>query len=415
MVGKLSFIKKVFKSLILIVLVCLLVSLLDVQPSASENRRLEGTENIEGGRNKARNVQQKIREKRDQISTLTRRERKLISELDSLDQTIEQANRRLEKLISEESYIQTEMTQIKHKRTQLTKELKVLEEQAAKRLVAYYKLGRLGIAPILFSAQSFTDLWQRQYALESILSYDQCVWNNFQNKQEQLDILTKSLENRQKKVQSIKAKILEEQHSIVAQKTKRTELLAHVQNKKGAAEAALEELMEVSRQLDDTIRKLEEAAKAKAKSTTKEMPLFSAQKGHLPMPVEGSIVTAFGKYKHPRFNIYHFQNGIDVKAKQGSPIRAVHNGKVVYAGWFKGYGNIIIIDHGEGYYTLSAHALSLAPKVGDLVKRGEIVGFVGDTGSLKGPGLYFEIRHHGKPINPAKWLKRVQTERHTRG
>jgi septal ring factor EnvC (AmiA/AmiB activator) len=415
MVGKLSFIKKVFKRLTLILLVCLPASLLDVQPAIAENRHREEAKNIESSRSKARNVQQKISEKKDQISTLKRRARKLIAELDTLDRTIAQAKHRLEELISEESYIQTEMTKIESKRTLLTKELEVLEEQTAKRLIAYYKLNRLGIAPILFSAQSFTDLWQRYYALESILSYDRYIWNNFQTKQEQYNALTKSLENRQKEVQCLKARILEEQHIIGAEKTKRTELLAHVQNRKESAQAALQELIEVARQLDDIIRKLEKAAKEKAKSTTKKIPMFAAQKGHLPMPVQGSIVTSFGKYKHPTFNIYHFQNGIDFKAKEGSPIRAVHDGKVIYAGWFKGYGNIVIIDHGEGYYTLSAHASSLAQKVGDIVKKGEIVGVVGDTGSLKGPGLYFEIRHHGKPINPAKWLKRGQIKRHERG
>ena len=133
------------------------------------------------------------------------------------------------------------------------------------------------------------------------------------------------------------------------------------------------------------------------------------------MPVEGPIVTSFGKYKHPTFNVYHFQSGIDIQAKEGSPIRAVYDGKVVYAGWFKGYGNIIIIDHGEGYYTLSAHALSLSKEVGTVVKSDEIVGVVGNTGSLKGPGLYFEIRHHGKPIDPAGWLEQVQVKKEKRG
>lgn len=404
-------IKKIFKGLILSFLVCLPASLSYVQPSFSESGRCDLSENIQKKRGKAKSVQQKIRKKKNEIKTFTRQERRLLSELDSLDRTIEQAKRRLKNLLSEESYIQTQMTKIEQERALHTKELEILEEHTAQRLVAYYKLGRLGIVPILFSAQSFTDLWQRYHALETILSYDVQVWNDFQKKKEELSSLTESLENRHKDIKKIKVKILKEQRTIAAEKTKRTELLAHVHNKKESARAALEELIEVSRQLDDTIKQLEKAAKTATKRTTKRMPLFSTQKGRLPLPVDGPIVTSFGRYKHPTFNIYHFQNGIDIKAKEGTTIRAVYDGTVIYAGWFKGYGNIIIIDHGEGYYTLSAHALSLSKKVGDLVKGGEAIGVVGDTGSLKGPGLYFEIRHHGKPTDPVAWLKGAKKTR----
>ncbi|MFH1675191.1 MAG: peptidoglycan DD-metalloendopeptidase family protein [Pseudomonadota bacterium] len=384
---------------------CLLASLSYVQPAFPESEHYDLSENIQKKRGKAKSVQQKIRKKKDEIKTFTRQERKLLSELDSLDRTIEQAKRRLKNLLSEESYIQTQMTKIEQDRALHTKELEILEEHTAKRLIAYYKLGRLGIVPILFSAQSFAELWQRYHAIETILSYDVQVWNDFQKKKEELSSLTESLENRHQDIKKIKVKILKEQRTIAAEKTKRTELLANVHNKKESAHAALEELIEVSRRLDDTIKQLEKDAKKETKKTTKRMPLFSAQKGRLPLPVEGSIVTSFGKYKHPTFNIYHFQNGIDIKAKEGTAIGAVYDGTVIYAGWFKGYGNIIIIDHGEGYYTLSAHALSLSKKVGDRVKGGETIGVVGDTGSLKGTGLYFEIRHHGKPTDPVAWLK----------
>ncbi len=403
-----SFIKKIFKGLILIFFVCLLASLVYVQPSLSESRRGDVTANIKNNRGKAKNVQQKIRKKKDEIKTFTRQERRLLSELDTLDRTIDRANCRLKNFLSEESYIQTLITKNEQERARLTKKLEVLEKHTAERLIAYYKLGRLGVVPILFSAQSFTDLWQRYHALETILSYDFQVWNNFQKQNEELSSLTKSLENRHNDIKKIKTKSLAEQHTIAAEKRKRTKLLAHVHNKKESARAALKELREVSRRLNDAIRKLERAAKTKSKKATKGIPLFSAQKGRLPMPVAGPIVTSFGRHKHPTFNIYHFQNGIDIKAKEGTPIRAVYNGTVIYAGWFKGYGNIIIIDHGEGYYTLSAHALSLSRKVGDLVKGREIIGIVGDTGSLKGPGLYFEIRHHGKPTNPIAWLNKAK-------
>ena len=84
----------------------------------------------------------------------------------------------------------------------------------------------------------------------------------------------------------------------------------------------------------------------------------------------------------------------------------MHAGRVVYADWFKGYGNMIILDHGQSYYTLSAHASRLAKQVDETVAAGETIAYVGETASLRGPRLYFEIRHHGTPQDPGKWLKR---------
>jgi len=102
----------------------------------------------------------------------------------------------------------------------------------------------------------------------------------------------------------------------------------------------------------------------------------------------------------------NFRNGIDIKAEPGEPIRAVHEGNTIYADWFKGYGNMIIIDHGNNYCTIYAHAEELFKAKGDPVDINEVIGTVGETGSMTGTKLYFEIRYHGKPIDPLSWLKR---------
>ena len=101
-----------------------------------------------------------------------------------------------------------------------------------------------------------------------------------------------------------------------------------------------------------------------------------------------------------------FQKGIEISAKQGKEIKAIYGGKVLYADWFKGYGNIVIIDHGDSYYSLSAHLSKILKRTGDRVEAGEVIALAGDTGSLKGPCLYFELRHHGKPLNPLHWLRK---------
>jgi murein DD-endopeptidase MepM/ murein hydrolase activator NlpD len=133
---------------------------------------------------------------------------------------------------------------------------------------------------------------------------------------------------------------------------------------------------------------------------------FAALKGLLMMPVKGKIVSFFGHYKDEKFKVTHFQSGINIKADRGEPIRAVYSGQTLFSSWFKGFGNMIIIDHGDHYYTVYAHLEEQFKSKGDPVEAGEVIATVGDTGSLTGAGLHFEVRHHGKPMNPLGWIKK---------
>jgi septal ring factor EnvC (AmiA/AmiB activator) len=121
-------------------------------------------------------------------------------------------------------------------------------------------------------------------------------------------------------------------------------------------------------------------------------------------PADGPISVGFGKVVNPRFNTVTIQNGVDIEAAAGAPVHAVAPGRVVHAGWFKGYGNLIIVDHGGGYHTLVAHLASMRTAQGEDVEAGTVIGTVGDSGSLKGAYLYFELRERGKPVDPRPWL-----------
>ena len=102
------------------------------------------------------------------------------------------------------------------------------------------------------------------------------------------------------------------------------------------------------------------------------------------------------------------QNGIEIKAPLGAEVRAVLPGKVLYADWFKGFGNVMIIDHGDQTFTVSGYCSQLLRKAGDVVSEGEAIALVGSAGSLKGPCLYFEIRHKGKPQDPMEWISHLE-------
>jgi septal ring factor EnvC (AmiA/AmiB activator) len=131
------------------------------------------------------------------------------------------------------------------------------------------------------------------------------------------------------------------------------------------------------------------------------------KKGNLPWPIEGEIIAKFGLQKHPRFKTKTINNGIEISPKGNEIIiKSIHPGKIVFADYFKGYGNLIIIDHGITYYSLYGHCTEFFVEKGDLVQVQQPIGIVGDFGSLRGVSLYFEIRFKTRPLNPLQWLRR---------
>jgi len=171
-------------------------------------------------------------------------------------------------------------------------------------------------------------------------------------------------------------------------------LLKSIQNQKVVYQKLLGELGERAKELQTFVDKLEREKSLLAYGKSKSETL----RGKLTPPVQGKVLSLF-KEKG--------QNGIEIKAPMGAEIRAVLSGRVLYADWFKGFGNIVIIDHGNHTFTVSGYCSELLKKPGEAVSQGETIALVGSAGSLKGPCLYFEIRHHGKPQDPMEWLSHL--------
>ncbi len=190
------------------------------------------------------------------------------------------------------------------------------------------------------------------------------------------------------------------------EQSRRTRLLSDIRKQKSLELAAIDALTQAAKDLELKITSLKTAKSETVPDKNASHLSFSDHKGLLIMPVNGKITNLYGRYKNPKYNITNFRSGIDIKADQGEPIRSVFTGRVIYAEWFKGYGNMIIIDHGNSYYTVYAHLEETFKSKGDTVDAGEVIATVGDTGSMTGAKLYFEVRHHGKPMNPLNWLKK---------
>ncbi|MDX1387695.1 MAG: peptidoglycan DD-metalloendopeptidase family protein [Acidobacteriota bacterium] len=177
-------------------------------------------------------------------------------------------------------------------------------------------------------------------------------------------------------------------------------------------EAMLEEIRTDADKRRAALAELESAAAALAAiaarpGTEGASPTLDVTKfqGLLDRPAEGAISTGFGNVVHPRFKTVVPHPGLDIEAEQGARFNSVFDGTVVFASWLNGYGLTVLVDHGGGLISVYAHASVIVVEENEAVTRGQMLGQVGDTGSLRGPYLYFEMRLDGTPVDPATWLR----------
>ena len=357
--------------------------------------------------NKRKNIiHREIEKGKQDVEAYTRREKDIVQRLNRVDRALNLGRKRLVELNREIEKLEIRIDDVLTESKELKKRIQINQEYVARRLVALYKLNRLGKLQLLASADTINEFIQRKVALERILAYDENVQRDLVKNQVELKEMQESLDEHVD-LKNIRLAELQKQTSLIVQeKSTRTKLLADIRKQKSLELAAIDELIQAAADLEHKI-KLLNLKKTKALPDKNALQLsFPAYKGLLIMPVKGKIINLFGPYRNQKYNITNYRSGIDIKADHGEPIRSVFLGKVIFSEWFKGYGNMIIIDHGHSYYTVYAHLEESFKSKGDSVDTGEVIATVGDTGSMTGAKLYFEVRHHGKPMNPLKWLKK---------
>lgn len=264
----------------------------------------------------------------------------------------------------------------------------------APRLVALYRLGRRDRLSLLMTASDFASLVRRDRALRTLVSEDLRALDELSRLAGYQALVASRLERLEQSAELISRGARVEAQVAAARSARYRELIAAVQAQENQSSRLIAELEEQERELSQLVGELKSA----------DRDGLRARKGKLPFPAQGLVEVGFGKVVNPRFNTVTVQKGIDVRAPLGSPVVSIAEGNVVFSGWLKGYGNLVIVDHGSGYHSLYAHLASSSVEVGVAVEEGEGLGQVGDTGSLKGAFLYFEIRKKGQAIDPLPWL-----------
>lgn len=345
-------------------------------------------------------LKDEIASRKEEIAAYSRREEDLLDALDAAERELAQARRELREIREEKEAVGQAIAETRRRIDRLKQQVADKQEYAERRLVALYKISRIGEMNLLASAESMHELVTRRAALEKILEYDQHVVTALLEKQAQLDAMLSALDTHRSRERALEKEQQRTLRALEQKKAQREKFLAAIRNKKENRRATLRYLQEAAARLEQTLDRLERQPGRPAESGRS----FPAHQGLLKMPVEGKIISGYGKYIEPRSGAPNFRNGIEIRSPRGSPVHAVFDGKAVYADWLKGYGKVIIIDHGNDYHTVYAHAEEIFLSRGDRVTAGDVIATVGDAGTLAGAALYFEIRHCGDPVNPMQWI-----------
>ncbi len=355
------------------------------------------------------NLTLKIAGENEKLSAISKEEQEIIEGLDHIDRALNQARISADRLTKDVSGLEDQIKQGQADIDALTQKLEENRIYAGKRITALYKLGKAGEFKTTAVPGSLYDFFVRQNAMERIIESDSRTleaWNK------DLHSLTAARENMQHQIteKAEKEKKLRMQIRIKEKETQKKEaLLRDIRRKKQLSLAALAALKESAIRLDQKMSglgtKAPPAASREAGEVTRKSP-FGRLRGRLVFPVKGQVVSRFGPSQSGDYKAFTFQKGIDIRVERGEPVRSVFKGEIMFADWLKGYGNLLIINHGDNYYTLYAHVEEMFKKKGERVDTGEVIATAGDTGSMTGLCLHFEIRHHGKPLNPMDWLEK---------
>ena len=346
-------------------------------------------------------VQDRIQEHRKKLEDAKEKESSVLDEIDKvnvrMNRIVTEVTKYRSSLRQTETEIKTVNSEIGSTRHKLDKQ----QDWLKRKLRIIYRLGYSGDVLIqLMSADDIAQLMRTWKYLQDMSRHEQALLKNYRSqiaslkeREARLVVLQKELDATSKKLQTKEAELAEE-------KTGKEKLLHSVRGEKALHQKMIAELRESQKRLQDLLR---DSAK---KDDYAGVGGFAQLKGKLLWPADGKVAVPYGTQRDAQFDTPVFRNGIHIQTSPDASARCVYPGKVILAEWFKGFGQLVIVNHGNGYHTLYGNLSEIFSKVGDIIKDNQTIGKVGVSGVLNTYGLYFEVRYKGKPLDPSQWLSR---------
>ncbi len=345
-------------------------------------------------------IQEKMLEQKRKLSETQQRESSVLNEIDSVNAKLSKVEAELGKYRKNIRQTENDIAAANAEIARTKVKLQTEKEWLKRKLRMMNRLGYSGdVVTLLLSAEDVPQMMRMWKYLEHVAAYEHTVMTGYDSDLKRLDEDSRKLQSLQVTLRQNTEKVRTKENELAEHRKSKEAILASVRDEKAAHQRMLKELRDASNRLLEIIRQ-------SARTDTYTATGFSKLKGRLPWPTAGRVAVPYGSQRDSQFDTPVFRNGIQIKTESNADARAVYGGKVIFAQWFKGFGQLVIVNHGSGYHSLYGNLSEIFSHVGDIIKGNQVIGKVGTSGMLNAPGLYFEIRYKGKPLDPTQWLKR---------
>jgi septal ring factor EnvC (AmiA/AmiB activator) len=341
----------------------------------------------------------------DKAHGRARKERGAFEELLDLEEKLELTRRLVSGLASKETAVERKLRSEAKSLEEIRSKLGYHREGSHRRLRTIYKHGRIAHQTMILDASSPVDWASRIRLTRRILEEDQNLAKGIERRKVNLETNSQSLGESVTELSWLAEIKTEELRAYQRELQEREKLLKSIKSEKRLCVQAMGGLEERAAKIRRILGELQEKETHQRAEKSKGSGRFESLRGRLPWPVQGRVISAFGEEKHPLFGTRIENSGIEIETKAGTEIAAVAEGRVIYLSRLRGYGNLLILEHGNEYYTLYAHLSEFSVWPGSEVRRLQRIGVVGEGETGESPCLYFEIRKGKRPLDPLEWLK----------
>ena len=359
-------------------------------------------------------------QKQEELQKYREQEKAISKEISALESRKAEAQRQKNKLQSDINYVEHTLLSTEDKRAALERSMPMWTGVLRREIAAYYLTPICSLCPQ-------TDRLEEEAMIERALVHKAQFLGTLKAENEAAKQKIYDFEKRNKKLMAQSAQIQQKQQVITSDFLKKQKDLNATKQKTEAIRKEIDELNKSARALDDLLARFEqqrkeaakkeaqrakEAAKkagTKAPQQTSSIAKIDVPKHSLPWPVNGKVLSKFGKEYRQDLNTYIFRDGIKIEARSSAPVKAVAGGEVIYAGPFRSYGNVVIVEHGKGFFSIYGFLSQITVSVGTKLSQGSVLGTAGrDTQQSSGTGryaVYFETRQGTTAVDPLDWLK----------
>ncbi|MDO4988126.1 MAG: peptidoglycan DD-metalloendopeptidase family protein [Synergistes sp.] len=398
---------------VLSLIICVLSLLLVVQqPSfAAAKSSKEVDAEIKRQEREYNKIQSQMSKVKKNINEKQREEQKVTQQIGELSKKITVTQQKVNVVTLKIQKVKGNINVLTSNIQEATANIKVAEKALSKRLVNIYKYGSAAQFNLMISSQGAEDALANVYLLTKIANQDKKLINTLRAEKKRLMESQAKLKNEQQRLNGESRELKTRNKELKSAADERNALLARVRKDKALFIAQQKELLRASQEMQSAIKRLlaekkrlrEEERKKKGNASQPTPTYYKG--GRLMWPVQGKLSSTFGTRVHPVFKTKVTHTGIDIPAPKGTPVKAADAGEVLYTGWMRGYGQVVIIDHGANLTTVYAHLSGINTAEDAKVSRGSVIGSVGSTGVATGNHLHFEVRVNGNAVDPMKYLQ----------